>query len=214
MPPRSRSGSKVFVVGFNKTGTSSVRHALASMGFRIGDQPKAEGLLEDWAVRDFREIVQHCRTADAFQDVPFSLDYTYQILDHSFPRSRFILTVRNDSQEWYESLTRFHAKVLRTDGIPTAEDLKRCVYRDRGWLWRFHQYVFGAQEDTVYDRDLYVAVYERHNAMVREYFRARHRDLLVLNVAGGESMQSLSQFLGVEAGARVMPHLNRSDSLR
>jgi hypothetical protein len=88
---------KIFVIGRNKTGTTSLGHALYSMGFRIGHQPTAELLLEDWAKRNFRSIIDYCKTANAFQDVPFSLDYTYQALNHAFPGSKFILSVGSSS---------------------------------------------------------------------------------------------------------------------
>ncbi len=90
----------------------------------------------DWAQRKFNNIVSYCKTADAFQDVPFSNDYTYQVMDYAFPNSKFILTVRNSSEEWYESLTQFHAKMIGKNRIPTADDLKQFSYRETGWVWR------------------------------------------------------------------------------
>jgi len=86
---------KIFVIGNNKTGTTSIGAALEALGFSLGNQADAELLMEDWAKRDFQRIVDYCETADAFQDVPFSLEFTYQVLDYAFPDSRFILTVRN-----------------------------------------------------------------------------------------------------------------------
>lgn len=89
-----RRRPKVFCVGRNKTGTTSIAKALRALGFKVGDQARAETLIEDWARRDFRKIVRYCRTADAFQDVPFSWPHTFEALDQAFPQSKFILTVR------------------------------------------------------------------------------------------------------------------------
>ena len=85
---------KVFCIGQNKTGTTSVEAVLKQLGYKMGNQAKAELLIHDWAKRDFKEIVKFCRSADAFQDIPFSNDFTYEILDYAFPDSKFILTVR------------------------------------------------------------------------------------------------------------------------
>lgn len=74
---------KVFVVGRNKTGTTSIAGALKDAGFVVGCQQQAELLIDDWINRDFREIIKYCKSADAFQDIPFSLPYTYQAVDRS-----------------------------------------------------------------------------------------------------------------------------------
>ncbi len=206
----AQKNRKIFVVGRNKTGTTSVGQALSSLGFRLGDQSEAELLMEDWAKRSFNNIAEYCRTADAFQDVPFNLDYTCQIMDYSFPDSKFILTVRNSPQEWYESLTRFHTMILGKNRLPTADDLKQFPYRRTGWLWRAHQLVYGIDEHTLYNKELYIRHYEAHNQRVLDYFRHRPEDLLVLNLSNPESMRSLCEFLDIPVTDQVMPHLNRS----
>lgn len=69
------------------------------MGYKLARQSKTEMFLDDWAERKFDRIVKYCKTADAFQDVPFSLDYTYQVLGYAFLGSKLILTVRNSAEE-------------------------------------------------------------------------------------------------------------------
>jgi hypothetical protein len=206
-----RKRRKVFVIGRNKTGTTSLRVALKSLGFKVGKQATAELLREDWARRDFRRIIRYCRSADAFQDVPFSLDYTWQAMDQAFPGSRFILSVRNDAQEWFESLTRFHTQLIGKGRLPTPDDLKEYPYRaGKGWLWRGYELSYGADESHLYDPQLYMRRYEAHNARVMDYFRFRPRDLLVLNVSHPDAMKSLCNFLEVRAPDTAMPHRNRS----
>ncbi|NNK80793.1 MAG: hypothetical protein HKO93_04780, partial [Flavobacteriales bacterium] len=64
--------SKIFCIGANKTGTTSVEKALIDLGYRMGDQKKALHLIEDYKRREFKPIIRFCKTADAFQDAPFS----------------------------------------------------------------------------------------------------------------------------------------------
>ena len=90
--------NKVFVIGSNKTGTTSLGAALNNLGYQLGNQLEAEMLIDDWAKRDFRRIIKYCRTADAFQDIPFSLNFTFQAVDAAFPGSKFILSVRDDAE--------------------------------------------------------------------------------------------------------------------
>lgn len=201
---------KVFCIGQNKTGTTSMAEALAGLGYKVGDQPAAELLINDWSRRDFRSIVSYCQSADAFQDIPFSLDYTYQALDSAYPGSRFILTLRDSSDQWYESAVRFHTKIIGKNRIPTAADLKEFAYRRPGWLWEVMQLVYGDPEDSLYDRDRLVRRHEEYNSRVIDYFRHRPNDLLVLKLSDPRSMKQLCGFLGKEHDDRVMPHLNRT----
>jgi len=165
--------------------------ALEALGFRLGSQPDAELLIKDWGKGDFRRILDYCETADAFQDVPFCLEFTYQILDYAFPDSRFILTVRNTVEEWYESLVRFHTAIVGTHRLPTADDLKRFPYRYVGWLWRCHELIYGIDESSLFDRQLYIQSYESHNRGILEYFRYRPSSLVVVNVSDPTAMASL-----------------------
>lgn len=205
----SRKG-KVFVIGSSKTGTTSMGAALDTLGFKVGDQEQAEGFIEDWGRRDFGRIVDYCKSAEAFQDVPFSWPDTYRAMDEAFPDAKFILTVRENAEEWFESLKRFHTAIVGKGRLPTAEDLKAFPYREEGWLWRCVELVFGGDEDKLYDRENFLRHYEMHRRSVLEYFRDRPEDLLVLNVSDAMAMERLCDFLGVEAGGRTMPHLNRS----
>jgi hypothetical protein len=208
MPEVTRA--KVFCVGKAKTGTTSLAAALRSLGYRVGDQAEAELLIDDWAVRDFRRIVDYCDSADAFQDIPFSLAYTYIALDYAFPGSKFILTVRRSADDWFESLTRFHIRLSGTGRLPTADELKALTYREPGWIWKTFELEYGDDESLLYDRQRFIQNYERHRGAVLDYFRHRPNDVLVLDVAEPTAMESVAAFLGVRADGLEMPHLNRT----
>ena len=210
--PFTLKKQKVFCIGSNKTGTTSLEKVLQDFGYKTGDQKEAELLVSDWAIRDFRRIIRHCETADAFQDIPFSLDYTYQALDHAFPGAKFILTIRNNSDEWYRSLIRFHGKLLGVDRIPTPNDLKNFVYHGKGYLWHVQRYVLGVDETNLYDENIYKKNYENHNSQIKEYFRYRKDDLLVINLSDPTAMQTLCSFLDIKFTGQEMPHLNSSQN--
>jgi len=204
------SRSKIFCVGRNKTGTTTIAEALRQFVYTIGRQSKAEALMEVWSQRNYRRIIRYCRFADAYQDVPFSLPYTYQAVDNAFPGSKFILTVRDSASEWYSSLTRFHTKLIGKKRLPTPEDLKEYPYVARGWLWRQQTLVYGVNEDTLYDAQIYQRHYEQHNSQVIDYFRHRRNDLLILNLNDPHAMKALCEFLNKPYRGQAMPHLNRS----
>ncbi len=202
--------TKVFCIGANKTGTTSVRIVFEGLGLRVGNQADAELLIHDWAKQDYRRIISYCRLADAFKDVPFSYPGTFQAVDVAFPESKFILTVRNNADEWYESLVRFHTKIVGKGRIPTADDLRQFGYRYPGYVWDGARLRYGADESTLYNRELYTRCYEDHNRKVKEYFKERPSDLLVLNVAEPDAMERLVTFLGYPYTGQIMPHVNAS----
>ncbi|NKB49661.1 MAG: hypothetical protein GKS02_09930 [Alphaproteobacteria bacterium] len=210
MSERASQNQKIFCIGRNKTGTTSLGAALQNAGLTLGSQNTGESLVYDWAARKFDRIVEFARSAQAFQDVPFSLPYTYQILDHSFPGSKFILSVRDNEDQWYASAVRFHTKIIGQNRIPTADDLKNFMYHHQGYVWDVTRLTYGINEETLYDEKIFKSHYLRHNYAVREYFRYRPRDLLVINLADDQAEARLGSFLGLESFAGILPHLNKS----
>ncbi|KAF0283232.1 hypothetical protein BA898_05125 [Spiribacter roseus] len=206
---------KVFCIGRNKTGTTSLKHVLEDLGYRVGNQRRAELLMEDWGQRDFRRLIRYCHSADAFQDVPFSYAYTFQAMDAAFPGSKFILTVRDSDEQWYQSLVRFHAKRLeRRTGerrTPTLEDIKSDKYVHPGWIWRVRELVgVAASSIEAYPEQPLKDYYNWYNATVQDYFRNRPQDLLVVNLAEADSMERLCRFLDKPYDGTAMPRLNQS----
>lgn len=206
---RYRNCERVFCIGFNKTGTTSLARALRDLGYRVGDQRRAERLVDAWAVRDFRPIVRYCRTAEAFQEVPFSIPYTYQAMDMAFPGSRFILSVRDDEDEWYRSLTRFHAKMFGGGRLPTREQLEAARYCEPGWMWKVNRLRWSSPEDDPYHEGMLKESYRRHIHEARRYFEHRD-DLLVINVAEPGAYLEMCRFLGREPRYESFPWENRT----
>lgn len=208
---RARGKTKYFCIGRNKTGTTSLKKAFQDLGFVVGDQRRAELLAhEHYFAGRFEPIIAYCRSAQVFQDVPFSYPETYRHLDRAYPGSRFILTVRDDAEQWYRSLTRYHARRFGRDGrVPTLEDLKRADYACPGFMVNTLR-VHGTPEEDPYNKDIMMAHYERHNRAVRDYFRDRPEDLLVLNVAEKGAYWKFVEFLGVNSPYQDFPWENRT----
>jgi len=206
---------KIFGIGNNKTGTTSLKTAMDELGFVIGYQREAEKMMEDWAKRDFNRIVEYCKFAQFFQDVPFSRPYTYVVLDHEFPGSKFILTVRDSPNQWYNSLTKYHARKYGKDGrIPTKEDLQQATYVEKGWKWRINRMSYKTPEDDPFNKEILLHYYNDYNKNVKEYFRHRPDDLLVLNVAEENAYQKLCDFLAIKPIGDSFPWKNKTKNIR
>lgn len=206
---------KIFGIGNNKTGTTSLKIAMKDLGFKVGEQRPAELMLNDYAVRNFNPLIEFCKTAQFFQDVPFSKPFTFVSLDHAFPKSKFILTIRDSPEQWYNSLTKFHAKLWGKEGrIPTKEDLKEATYIYKGWAWELNRTLGITTENDLYNKELLIQSYLDHNKQVKEYFKHRPNDLLILNVSEPGAYRKLCSFLGVQSDKADFPWENKTADLK
>ena len=195
----SSAKGKIFCVGRNKTGTKSLSKALKKLGYKIADQRPTEMLLDDWFNRDFSRIVSFCKSGgDVFQDVPFSLPFTFVVMDQYFPGSKFILTVRDNPEQWYNSLVRFHSEKFSPGRIPGKEDLIHAEYVEPGWMWKANRMIYNTPEGDPYNKSVMISLYLKHNEAVIDYFRNRKDDLLILNPADAGAYRDLSNFLGLD----------------
>jgi hypothetical protein len=212
-PLLARGRRKVFIIGRNKTGTTSIKHALHELGLVVAHQPAAERLLPAYEARDWERIVRYCRHGQAFQDFPFSYPETFKHIDAAFPGSLFVLSVRDSAEQWYESVTRFHAKRFGYGRIPTAEQLKRVTYRGiGGYLWRANRALYRSPENDPYHKPSLIRSYEEHNRSVREHFADRG-DLLVVNVAEPGAYIRFCEFLGERPVRETFLWRNRTADL-
>jgi hypothetical protein len=198
---------KVFCIGRNKTGTTSIKKALSDLGYRVGNQRQAERLIRHYRDRDFGPIIEYCHTAEAFQDVPFSWPHTYVILDQVFPKSKFILTIR-DPDEWFASYLRHQKQVIGTEGTPTPQDLQEHPYVWKGWLYDAKIWQ-GRPEDKFYDEEFLKGRFQRFNQNVDDYFSFKD-NLLVMDVSSSDAYQRLCSFLDEEPLYQSMPWENKT----
>lgn len=209
-------GPKVFGIGNNKTGTTSLEKAMRTLGFKVGNQRFAEkNLMKPWSKRDFKPIIEYCQSAEFFQDVPFSKPFTFIALDQAYPKSKFILTVRDNPEQWYNSLTKFHAKLWGENGrVPTKEDLQRAPYIYKGWAWEMNQFMGLTPENDPYNKQILTQAYSDYNKHVKEYFKHRPEDLLVLNVAKPNAYKDLCDFLNIETNKTDFPWENKTADIK
>lgn len=172
--------TRIFGIGMQKTATTSLDAALKRLGF-----DSAHWLDGKWAVNIFREMRAKGRSETleryyALCDLPIAI--LFKELDKAYPGSRFILTVR-DEVDWLVS-TRDHwsyeRNTFRTDWDkwPAADFIHRATY---GQKW--------------FDAEVMLSRYRRHNAEVREYFRNRPSDLLVMDMTRGAGWRELCPFV-------------------
>lgn len=202
---------KIFCIGANKTGTTSLKKSFEELGFIIGNQRQAELLSRDIIAKDFTPLIDYCKNAQVFQDVPFSQNDVFKVLDNNFPNSKFILSIRDSSEQWYNSLINFHANMFGNGEIPFWDTLINTRYVYRGWAYENMKEIFGLTDnDDPYDKEKLINHYENRNQEIINYFIKRPNDLLVLNLSEPKAYKKFCEFIGVKANNDSFPWENKT----
>lgn len=170
---------KIFGIGLSKTGTHSLQSCLKKLGYAVG--------------HDFRptEFVTTLMRGQYYNN-PFvnnmdGLVHTessifFKQWDEAYPNSKFIYTVR-PVDEWLNSHKRFQKKILQD----TLSMKKQSIYMT--------SVVFGVNN---FNRSRYTQIWERHDREVREYFKNRKKDILIIDLTEDDEdiSKKICKFLG------------------
>lgn len=182
------SRPKVFGIGLNKTGTSSLHQALELLGYRslhFGGLETHERVLR--AMDDRKPMLEYLDPEpDAISDVVAVIYYFY-LADLQYPGSKFILTLR-DMDDWLDSRRRH---VERNQQAKESGE-------------------YGGDFLTV-DLDIWAEEYRRHESVIRTYFANRPQDLLCFKPVDGD-WGPLCEFLGKPAPDVPFPWENRYEA--
>ena len=181
--------AKVVGIGLPKTGTTSLGYCFRRFGF------KHQTFDMDLALKVKRnqidDVLRVAEKHEAFEDWPWFL--LYKEFDRRFPNSKFILTLRKDTETYVRSLQGHHER----EGI-----------RNKDWVKPHWWDEVHGQEPAQWDYDYSARRYENHNRAVLEYFAGRiNKDLLVVCWETGDGWETLSRFLKTRAPDEPFPHL-------
>lgn len=179
--------TKVFCIGWSKTGTTSLTEALRMLGlFSWHTAPWIIG--SEYFKSDVSAIsldFSCMANYTAVSDLPVCA--LFRELDEAFPNSKFILTTR-PAESWIES---------------ALSQLQNSI-KQYGMMGPMARWAYGTDQ---IDRDLLLQRYNRHNQEVLEYFKGRS-DLLILDLAEGNEWGKLCGFLGLPVPDMPFPRLN------
>ncbi len=211
---------KIIGAGFGRTGTTSLKAALETLGF--GPSYRLDEVFKHPEQVAFWEAARRGERVDwegFFAGYGVAVDWPafsfYRELMEALPEAPVILTVR-DPERWYESVRStiygIHklsagpapvrlAFVLAGLFAPAVTGIARLADRT---LWD------GAFEGRFEDRRHAIETFQRHNEAVRRQVPPER--LLVYDVR--EGWGPLCDFLGVEAPDGPFPHLNDTREMR
>lgn len=200
---------KIFCIGYNKTGTTSLSRIISNNNISVAPQIPFEYNLESYFYGNYSTftnmIKEYYYDKVFFQDVPFSLPNMYKFLDKEFPNSKFILTVRDNEDEWYNSLIRFYKKTFINFNNPYI--INGYVYK--GILFKILTNAWGAPKYDPYNEKILKESYLTHNQDVENYFKNTDK-LLKINLKDKDLIQKIESFLDCKLKDKNIPHLNKS----
>lgn len=180
---------KIFCIGINKTGTTSIGDALKILGYRrLGWQDNISAALTlRWHEGKIERFVELSKKYDVFEDIPWCL--VYKEMHALYPNAKFILTTRSTDEKWLNSICK-HVK------------------RNGRSNWIGHYLIYGSynpEEDT----QMYLNKYNSHNEEVREFFKDKPGKLLEMCFENGDSWKEICDFVGLDEIPEVeFPHSN------
>jgi hypothetical protein len=179
------SRPKVFCIGFQKTGTTSLHAALSRLGYKTAAVVGRDLTADELRKTALDLCLEAAKSHDAAQDMPWPL--FYRELDKAFPGSKFILTVR-DPDNWFRSLENHFGD------HPHA----------------MQEFVYG-RASPAGARERYIDVYQAHDRAVRDYFSDRAGDFLIMDLEKGDGWEALCAFLNLPAPDLPFPAKNRTE---
>lgn len=177
---------KVFGVGLQKTGTSTLGKVMATLGYSIEEETDYD-LVDCLLKGDLITIKERVREYDAFEDNPWPV--LFKELDEWYPGSKFILTVR-DENNWIHSITK-HFSTNPSD---------------------FREWYYG-EGAPLGNEEVYKQRFRKHNQEVKDYFRERKSSLLIVDFEKGDGWKEICKFLGEPVPHEDFPHLNKNKTL-
>jgi hypothetical protein len=175
--------TRIFGIGYQKTATTSLHHALEILGYESAHWKSAH-----WAKAIWRDMTRQgysnvLERSYAACDFPIAL--LYRQLDAAYPGSKFILTTRRNG-EWLKSVE---------DHWNPAVNTFRAGWDSDPFSNRMHFLAYGRE---TFDAGVMASRYMAHNLEVLTYFRKRWFDFLHMDMSAGAGWPQLCHFLGCE----------------
>jgi Sulfotransferase domain len=125
---KPRWGPKVFCIGFNKTGTSSLGGALEMLGYDHSSFNQ-KVWLEYYLKGHLDKVLEYTAKFESFDDLPWLKEDMIPVLDRTFPGSKYIYLER-DEVSWKGSLARWSKAKFGTSPDVDAEWKGYIRHRD------------------------------------------------------------------------------------
>lgn len=193
---------KIFCIGYNKTGTTSLYAFFDSNEIPASPQVQFQANLCSYLAGNystFKYIIDNIYPEYRFyQDYPFSLPNFYKYIDVEYPNSKFILSVRQSSEDWYNSWLRYN-QMLDSGKVHHNRKNIELIFTE----------VYGTPKNDVFNKERAIRSYENHIKDAVKYFGGTNK-LLKLYIGANDSVKQLEEFIGFKSKHKKMLIRNKS----
>lgn len=193
--------SHIFGIGLNKTGSSSLHHAIQILGYNSIHYEHNGDILSDivlsnlskkqrafYNIEDFDCYFDYLPWTSSRED--FSFNHLYKTLDKQYPNSLFIYNTRN-IDSWLKSRHDHIARVTDDDLDKLSKMYPNNIYFNR-------------------DKEAWIEEYLDLDSRIKEYFCDRPNDLLIIDVCAGDGWDKLCNFLNKPIPDSPFPWINKA----
>ena len=212
---------RIFGVGLNKTGTTTLRRCFNILGLGPvapgGSRETKKCTRYILKYHNYNLALRVAAKYRCFEDRPWNLWEMYKKADQGFPGSKFILTVR-ESEKWWRSVERWlifskprilnkYCHQFNIKNIPSIEAKSMEIQQ----LSSQHE---NEPETEMMKKiisplkEQMIAEYEKYNRMVIDYFSGRD-NLFIVNFEKSCGWQPLCHFLSQPIPTVSLTHENR-----
>lgn len=187
--------NKIFIIGSNKTGTTSLTKALEVLKFNVCPEycySPNSNILKNFQLGNYEKLFYLVNQYDVFEDRPWNHTDFYKLLDNKYPNSKFILTIR-DTDKWVNSVKKWGNKIGLIN--PTFYTI-------------VSQTCYGV-DDYLSDETIFRTKYDERNSEIINYFKDKD-NLLVINVENNDGWELLCGFLDKPVPNKPFPFLNKN----
>jgi len=173
---------KVFIIGLQRTCTSSVKRWLENNGYKICDYD-ATSVVRVSKKQSPRFFL--LKRYDGAKDQPWAT--LYKDIYKLYPDAKYILTIRDSTDRWFKSKSYHQLRASGETAFARAATNK-VVY---------------GKSMAVYNEELYKEKYERHNSDVIDFFRDKQDQFIIMCPECGDNEKKLERFLGIDSDFKL-----------
>ena len=196
--------SNIVGIGLNKSGTSSFRDTMAEQGY----SPFLEHYGHQYLLQDVHNgnIYSTLSFLDSplynlYEDLPFSLTGFYKELYKYRPQDYYVLTIRDDVEQWVDSAIRFYKKDLsKIDGFKDDKvhviknNTTNKIKYTKNYL-TIQMLNWGITSDKNLESKL-KDVYNKHLDDTTNFFESKfNSNFVVINVSKKKELKRLSKIM-------------------
>jgi len=198
---------KVFCVGLNKTGTSSLAYDLGNLGYKVwGNEENllhSQHKFSNNSIGTYIDLIEKTEY-NFFNDIPLSCPGISERIVELYPSSKFILTVRKNEDKWVNSVKKFWDFHISDEGIKSPpnpyymdiyvngnKDILGNSLLNMFTTWNLDKYQ-GSIDDKLRQ------VYNYHNESVINKLEEYGCDWIEVDVSEKNELKRVTDWLGID----------------